>query len=101
MVSKIPAWMAILQLGADAVVGGHQHGIAKTGRAQVEQAAEAADLGVRAGAAGGAHQRLDRLHHGVAGVDVDARGGVGQGLRHVAPLSELAAPFAWRAAKFQ
>ena len=65
------------QLGADAVVGGDQHGIAKARRSQVEQAAEAADLGIGAGTAGRPHQRLDGLHQGVARVDVDACGGVG------------------------
>ena len=47
---------------------------------QVEQAAKTADLGICAGAARGAHQRADILDHRIAGVDVDARIGIGQRL---------------------
>ena len=61
-----------LELGADAVGGGDQDRIAETRALEVEQAAEAADLGVRARPRGRAHQRLDQLHHAVAGIDVDA-----------------------------
>ena len=61
-----------LDLGADAVGGGDQDRIGKAGALEVEQAAEAADFGVRARPRGRAHQRLDQLHHAVAGIDVDA-----------------------------
>src|SRR5690606_12161663 len=67
-----------LDLGADAVVGGDQQGVGEAGRLEVEHAAEAADLGVGAGTAGRAHQRLDGLDEGVAAADVDAGIGVGQ-----------------------
>ena len=40
-----------LELGADAVVGGDQDRIAEAGALEVEQAAEAAEIGVRAGPA--------------------------------------------------
>ncbi|MHC2800765.1 hypothetical protein ACVMII_000511 [Bradyrhizobium diazoefficiens] len=61
-----------LDLGSDAVGGGDQDGIPKTGRLEVEQAAEAADLGVGAGPRGGAHHRLDQIDQAVARVDIDA-----------------------------
>ena len=61
-----------LHLGADAVIGGDEDRVLETGRLEIEQAAEAADLRVGAGPPGGAHEGLDRVHHGVAGVDVDA-----------------------------
>ena len=66
------------QLGADAVGSGDQDRVAEPGPFQVEQAAEAADFGVRARPGGRAHQRLDQLDHAVAGVDVDARLRIGQ-----------------------
>ncbi len=65
-----------LHLGADAVGGGDQDRIGEAGGLEIEQAAEAADLGVRAGARGPAQQRLDQFHHAVAGVDIDAGGRV-------------------------
>jgi hypothetical protein len=61
-----------LQLGADAVIGRDQDRVGEAGGLEVEQAAEAADLAIGAGPAGGAHQRLDLLDHQVAGIDVDA-----------------------------
>ena len=75
-----------LELGADAVGGGDQDRVAEARRLQVEQAAEAADLGVGAGPAGRAHQRLDRLDQRVAGVDIDAGIGVGDGPERPARL---------------
>ena len=84
-----------LDLGADAVVGGDQDGIAKARRLEVEQAAEAADLGVGAGAARRPDQRLDALDHGVARIDVDPGVGVSQarrGFRGHGGLGEMLAP---------
>ncbi len=65
-------------LGADAVGGGHQHRILEAGGLEVEQPAEAADLGIGAGAGGGAHHRLDEIDQAVARIDVDARIGVSE-----------------------
>ena len=62
-----------LDLGADAVGGGDQHRILEARRLEVEQAAEAADFGIRAGARGGADHRLDEIDQAIAGVDIDAR----------------------------
>ena len=56
---------------------------------EVEQSAEAADFGVGAGPRGGAHQRLDQLHHAVAGIDVDAGLGIGE----AAPFSAMGTPW--------
>jgi hypothetical protein len=50
-----------LQLGADAVIGGDQQGIAKSGCLGVEEAPEAPEAGVGAAARGGARQGLDGL----------------------------------------
>ena len=62
-----------LELGADAVGGGDQNRILEARRLEVEQPAETADLGVGAGAGGGAHHRLDQIDQTIAGVDIDAR----------------------------
>ena len=69
-----------LDLGADAVVGGDQHRVLEARALEVEQSAEAADLGVGAGPRGRLHQRLDQLHHAVAGVDIDAGLRIGEAL---------------------
>ena len=61
-----------LELGSDAVVRRDQDRIPEAGRLQVEQAAEPADLGVGAGARGGAHERLDQIDQTIARVDIDA-----------------------------
>ena len=75
--------IAILTLVPTPSVARDEHRVAKAGALEVEQPAEAADLGVGAGARGRPHQRLDQLHHAVAGIDVDTGFGVGQGLiRH-------------------
>ena len=74
------------QLGSDPVGRRHQHRIGETGALEVEQPAKAADLGVRARARSGAHQRLDQLHHAVAGIDVDTGLGIGEAfVRHGIP----------------
>jgi hypothetical protein len=67
-----------LQLGADAVVGGDQQGVAEACGLEVEKATEAAESGVGAAAGGRAGQGLDGLDQGVAGIDVDTRVLVGQ-----------------------
>ena len=51
MVSWTPGLDRDLDLGADAVVGGDQDRIGEAGALEIEQAAEAADLGVGAAAA--------------------------------------------------
>ena len=67
---------AILTLVPTPSVAATRIGSAEAGRFEIEEAAEAADLGVRAGARGPAQQRLDQLDHAVAGIDVDAGGRV-------------------------
>jgi hypothetical protein len=67
-----------LDLGADAVVGGDEDRVLEPCGFQIEEPAKAADLGIRAGPARRAHERLDLLDHGVAGIDIDARLGIGQ-----------------------
>ena len=67
-----------LDLGADTVIGRHQHRVAEARRLEVEQSTKAADLGVGAGAGRGPDQRLDRLDHGIASVDIDARLRIGE-----------------------
>ena len=69
-----------LDLGADAVVRRDQHRVLETCALEIEQSAEAADLGVRARPRGRLHQRLDQIHHAVAGVDIDAGLRIGQAL---------------------
>ncbi len=83
----MPALDGDLDLGADAVIGRDQDRIGEAGGLQVEQAAEAADLGVGAAPPRGAHQRLDQIDHARAGVDVDARLRIGQALGLVAGLA--------------
>ena len=62
-----------LDLGADAVGRRHQDRILEARRLEVEQPAEPADFGVRAGAGGGADHRLDEIDQAVARIDIDAR----------------------------
>ena len=69
-----------LDLGADAVGGGDQHRILEARALEIEQSAEAADLGVGAGPRRRLHQRLDQLHHAVAGIDIDAGLRIGEAL---------------------
>jgi hypothetical protein len=69
-----------LELGADAVGGADQDRVLEAGGLQVEQRAEAAQAGIRAGAAGGLGERLDGLDQRLAGIDVDAGIAVGQAL---------------------
>ncbi len=67
-----------LQLGANTVIGRHQDRIREAGGLEIEQAAEAADLTIRARAARRAHGRLDLLDHQVAGIDIDTCIAIGQ-----------------------
>ena len=78
MVSWRPVSIAILTLVPTPSVAATSTGSLKARALEVEQAAEAADLGVRARPRGGAHQRLDQLHHAVAGIDIDAGLGIGE-----------------------
>jgi hypothetical protein len=68
------------QLGADAVGAGDEHGIEDAG-GQADEAGEPADVADLLGAAGAGDHRLDPADGLVAGVDVDARAGVGQRAR--------------------
>ena len=70
-----------LDLGADAVVAGDQQRVLVAGGLQIEERAETAEFGVRAGARCHPRERADRLDQRVAGGDVYPRLGVGIGLR--------------------
>ena len=68
------------ELGADAVDGAHEDGgVGVSGGGEVQFTAEAADLGIRAGAGGAGDGLLDLFHEVVAGLDGDAGLGVGHG----------------------
>ena len=69
-----------LELGADAVVGGDQQRIGVARRLQVEEAAEAAELRIRARPSRRSGKRADRLDQRIAGVDRHAGVGIGQWL---------------------
>ena len=96
IVSWLPVSIAILTLVPTPSVAATSTGSLKPGALEVEQPAEAADLGVRAGPRGRAHQRLDQLDHAVAGVDIDAGLRVGQAVPLVVhagcPTSESREP---------
>src|SRR5262245_29559356 len=62
-----------LDLGPDAVGGGHQDRILEACGLQVEQPAKTAYLGIGAGAGGGADHRLDEVDQPVASIDIDPR----------------------------
>jgi hypothetical protein len=51
-----------LELGADPVGRGDEHGIVEPCRARIEQGAEPAQPSHRSRPVGGARQRLDRIH---------------------------------------
>ena len=78
IVSMAPGLDGDLDLGADAVGRGDQHRVGEAGALEVEQAAEPADLRIRARPRGRPYQRLDQVDHAVAGVDVDAGIRVGE-----------------------
>ena len=61
-----------LELGADAVGRGDQQRVLETRRLQIEQAAEAAEIGVRARTRRRFRGGRDAIDQRVAGVDVDA-----------------------------
>ena len=67
-----------LQLGADAIVCGHEDRVLEACGLQVEEAAETADLAVGAGAARRADGGLDLLHEKIAGVDIHACVAIGE-----------------------
>ena len=78
-----------LEFRADAVIGRDEHRIVETGSLEVEQAAEAADLAIRARPPRRTDQRLDLLDHGVSSVDVHACLRIGESIfpvAHFAPL---------------
>jgi hypothetical protein len=60
------------KLGTDAVGGGDEQRVRIPGGLEIEQAAEAAKLGIRARPLGCRRQRLDGFDEGVAGIDIDA-----------------------------
>ena len=72
------------ELGADAVGGGDEDRVGVAGGLEVEERAEAAEALDDAGARGRRRRRLDPLDERVAGVDVDARRGVGETVRTLA-----------------
>jgi hypothetical protein len=78
-----------LQLGADAVGGGHQQGVAIAERRQVEERAEPAEAAGAAAARRRPGERLDRLDQGVAGVDVDTGLAIGLAVYGVLPEDGL------------
>ena len=73
-----PVSMAILTLVPTPSVAATRTGSLKPARLEVEQAAKAADFGIGAGPRGGAHHRLDQVDQPVAGIDIDARIGIGE-----------------------
>ena len=80
MRAVLPRGDGDLELGADAVVGGNQDRVPEAGPLEVEQAAEAAERRICAGAQGRLGEGLDGLDQSVANVDVDAGIAVGEGL---------------------
>jgi hypothetical protein len=66
-----------LELGADAIGAGHEHGIPPAA-VQREQATESAESAEDPGAPGAASQGGDAVHESVTALDVDASAGVGQ-----------------------
>jgi hypothetical protein len=61
-------------LGADAIVGGDQQRVLEPRRARIEEPAEPAEFGVRAGPRGGPGKRRDGFHQRIAGGNRDACG---------------------------
>ncbi len=72
MVSCRPVSMAILSLVPTPSLAATRMGSLNPAALEIEQRAEAAEIGVRARAPRGLGQRLDGLDQGIAGIDVDA-----------------------------
>ena len=68
-----------LELGAHAIIGGDQDRVLETARFEVEQAAEAAQIGLRTRPPRRFDQRLDGLYQRVARVDIHSGIAVGNG----------------------
>ena len=66
------AAMGELELGADAVGGGHEHRLLAGAGFELEQPAEAADIGQDTLDGRPGHEGLDARNQGVAGVDIHA-----------------------------
>ncbi len=73
-----PASMAIFSLVPTPSLAATRTGSLKARGLEVEQAAEAADLAIGAGAARRADGRLDLLDKQIAGIDIDACVAIGQ-----------------------
>ena len=86
MVSCRPVSMAILSLVPTPSLAATRIGSLKPAALEVEQRAEAAEVGVGARPPRRPGQRLDGLDQGVAGIDVDAGIAVGDG-RAVVPAA--------------
>jgi hypothetical protein len=67
-----------LQLGANAVIGGHQNRVGESGTLEIEETTETANITVRSRAGCRLDQRLDPIDQGIASVDVDPGVGIGQ-----------------------
>jgi hypothetical protein len=79
--SVVPAKLDCkLELGADAVIGGDEQGVVIARRLQIEEAAEAAKLGIGAGARGRSCKRADCLDQRIAGGNRDAGIGISERL---------------------
>ena len=88
------------QLRADAICPADQDGVFVARGLQVEDAAKATDLCIRAGTTCGAHEGLNSLHERVPGVHRDARLSVSQALRSLVlrrqcPLPERVSGWAY------
>ena len=66
-----------VQLGADAIHAGDEHGIFHAGKGRAEESAEGADTAENARTVGAAHQRGQSVFQRVAETDVHARFGIG------------------------
>ncbi len=86
MVACRPVSMAILSLVPTPSLAATRIGSLKPAALEVEQRAEAAEVGIGARPPRRLGQRLDGLHQGVAGIDVDAGIAVGDG-RAVVPAA--------------
>ena len=67
-------------------MAGAEQGIGESGGLKIEEGAKTAQRRIGPGSPGGLGERLDRVHQGVAGVDIDARLGVGQAVGAITHL---------------